>query len=191
MVHDLWQWGAQAKSEVERIYGPETVEEATRKQVIVSQRLGGLYIFMLSGKKLREYGITVRYKYVPARGTLVGTLLLRQAIHELEREGWANPTPYRGYSNGYQNIATMQKGEELKVVIGRENMSRRTLYYITDHFLKDADLKPGSYLLYVNKEVEAELADARRFLEDRNITITVVTLKELKVKLAEDHPPRA
>lgn len=190
LVNDLWEWGARSTREVEQVYGAETVKEALKQHLLLKRRVGPLYIYILSGRRLTEYGITVRYKYVPARATLVGTLLLRYGIAKAQAEGWKNPVPYRGYSQGHQNIALLKKENQVLIILGRATIARRTLYLITDHFLKETDIRPERFLFYINTK-PADGVTKLKMLEDRHVELHHFTLNDLKQETPEAKPPGA
>lgn len=150
LVHDLWTWGPRTAVACHDAYGEDALKLATKRDMVLRKQVMRVQVVVLSGRGLHEFGYFKRYNYLPALDSLKATLLLRYALRQLQAEGYTEPERYTGYAPGVQNTATLRKGDETIVVVGRSQLTLRTMYNVLNHFeTPEALVKPARVLFYM------------------------------------------
>ena len=184
IIDDLWEWGARSRREVEHVYGSLAASEAVKKDLIMTRRVGQIYVYILTGKRLSDYGITQRYRYVPARTTLIATILLRAGIERALKAGWTDPKRFTDYSAARHNMAILRKDSKVLIIVGRFSISRRTVYHFIEHFNLEDSVKPDEYRIYVHERLDYEVEKVR-LLNTMNMNIENMSLLQAKSESLE------
>ncbi|MBZ9752716.1 hypothetical protein GO986_12710 [Deinococcus sp. HMF7620] len=180
LVDDLWLWGPKTVGACHEAYGADALRLATKREMVTRRQVLNSRVIVLTGRGLYEFGYTKRYNYLPALTTLKASLVYRYALHQLQTQGYTDPEPYSGYAAGLQNMAALKRGDETVVVIGRSELTLRTMYNVLNHFESlEATEKPTQVLFYV-LATKKEPAPGRKVIKGSDTAVVHVSVEEIR-----------
>ncbi|GHF60319.1 hypothetical protein HNQ07_004245 [Deinococcus metalli] len=133
LIEEMFQWGPALVGDVRARYPATLVRELVTLAILARRKFRGFEVYVLSGKGLRPYGLALRYNYVPARSTVLGSLILRAQARVWQEAGY-RVEPYEEYTKkGRGNLALARRDDELVALVGRPSLTIRALRMIADH----------------------------------------------------------